>query len=162
MGIETDCQDQDMRVIIKTQRDLWNDGVRAGMILGDVDLDPLAEEYENDHDPERRADLSSPAEPAKHGKENGDYHAGKWGRYVRAPDIYFEIMRRFGNRFVALGEIANIRFGVKSGCDAFFMPRDVTAQLLAKHESDRAFRRTRGRRTAQRRRIGQAQNHRGR
>ena len=56
------------------------------------------------------------------------YRAGKWGRYVRAPDIYFDIMRRFGERFVALGEIADIRFGVKTGCDAFFMPKDITAE----------------------------------
>ena len=39
-------------------------------------------------------------------------------------------MRRFGRRFVALGEIASIRFGVKTGCDAFFMPRDITADVL--------------------------------
>jgi hypothetical protein len=26
-------------------------------------------------------------------KENGDYHAGKWG-HVSPPDFYFEIMRR--------------------------------------------------------------------
>ncbi len=140
LGVETDHQDQDMRIIIKTQRDLWNDGVRAGMILGEVDLEPLAEEYENGHEPEIEEDTSISPEPAKHGKENGDYHAGKWGRYVRAPDIYFEIMRRLWSRFVALGEIATIRRGITSGCDAFFMPTDVTAEMLAKHEGDRAFR----------------------
>ncbi len=53
-------------------------------------------------------------------------------------------MRRFGERFVALGEIATIRFGVKTGCDAFFMPRDITADVLAAHESDREFRKHSG------------------
>jgi hypothetical protein len=33
----------------------------------------------------------------------------------------------------ALGEIATIRFGVKSGCDAFFMPRDVSQEFLDKY-----------------------------
>ena len=56
----------------------------------------------------------------------GQYAAGKWGRYLRAPDLYFEIMARFGNRFVPLGEIVEIRRGITSGCDAFFMPKDVT------------------------------------
>ncbi|MCX5646548.1 MAG: N-6 DNA methylase [Phycisphaerae bacterium] len=140
LGIETDSQDQDMRVIIKTQRDLWNDGVRAGMILGDMDLEPLAEEYENGHELEAQERVTTPAKPAKTAKENGDYHAGKWGRYVRAPDIYFEVMRRFGSRFVPLGAVATVRRGITSGCDAFFMPKDVTAEMLAKHESDRAFR----------------------
>ncbi len=140
LGVETDHQDQDMRIIVKIQRDLWNDGVRAGTILGDVDLEPLAEQYENGHEPEAQVDEPAPPQPPKHGKENGDYHAGKWGRYVRAPDFYFEIMRRFANHFVALGEITNVRFGVKSGCDAFFMPKDVTQGMLAKHEGDRIFR----------------------
>ena len=42
-------------------------------------------------------------------------------------------MERFAKRFVPLGEIATIRFGVKSGCDAFFMPRDVSAEFLEKY-----------------------------
>ena len=39
------------------------------------------------------------------GNGKGIYRAGKWGRYVRAPEIYFEIMRRFEQRFVPLGEM---------------------------------------------------------
>ena len=61
------------------------------------------------------------------------YGGGKWGKYLRAPNLYFQIMERYGNRFVPLGEITTIRFGVKSGCDAFFMPRDVSAEFLEKY-----------------------------
>ena len=39
-------------------------------------------------------------------------------------------MQRYGNRFVQFGEIARIRRGITSGCDAFFMPRDVSAKFL--------------------------------
>jgi hypothetical protein len=42
-------------------------------------------------------------------------------------------MERYAGRFVLLGEIATIRFGVKSGCDAFFMPSDVSADFLEKY-----------------------------
>src|SRR5208337_2990561 len=59
------------------------------------------------------------------------YGGGKWGKYLRAPNFYFRVMERYGRGFVPLGEIATIRFGVKSGCDAFFMPRDVSAKFLA-------------------------------
>src|SRR5947208_11253242 len=62
----------------------------------------------------------------------GGYGGGKWGRYLRAPDFYFEIMREFGDKFVRLGEIAVIKRGITSGCDAFFMPRDLSGDLLAK------------------------------
>jgi hypothetical protein len=61
---------------------------------------------------------------------------GKWGRYLRAPDFYFEVMREFGHRFTRLGEVASIKYGILSGCDAFFMPRNVSAELLAKHRGE--------------------------
>jgi methylase of polypeptide subunit release factors len=140
-----DCQDQDMRIIVKPQRDLWADGVRAGAIFRS------AEGIAGPDEPEERQDgdeagADSPEATMNHisGETANGYCAGKWGRYVRAPDVYFDIMRRFGGRFVALGEIADIRFGVKTGCDAFFMPKDITADLLARHDSDRDFRRHAG------------------
>jgi hypothetical protein len=140
-----DCQDRDLRIIVKTQRDLWNDGVRAGSILGNVQADEISDEEETDESLEEEKKTSD-ANGQNHffALRQTGYRAGKWGRYVRAPDIYFDIMRRFGNRFVSLGEIATIRRGITSGCDAFFMPKDITAEMLAKHETDRDFRRNAG------------------
>ncbi|MGH9397477.1 MAG: hypothetical protein ACRD18_11585, partial [Terriglobia bacterium] len=59
-----------------------------------------------------------------------------WGRYLRAPNFYFEIMREFGHRFTRLWEVATIKRGITSGCDAFFMPRDVSARLLEGNRSE--------------------------
>lgn len=73
-----------------------------------------------------------------------EYVGGKWGRYLRAPDLYFQVMREFGRRFVRLGQIAVIRFGVKSGCDAFFMPFDVTHAALKKRTDPGEFKRHHG------------------
>ncbi len=75
---------------------------------------------------------------------DGEYVAGKWGRYVRAPNFYFEIMQRFGRRFAPLGTLAAIRRGITSGCDAFFMPRDVTEELLRECNTPRIFRQRSG------------------
>ena len=61
------------------------------------------------------------------------YGGGKWGKYLRAPNLYFQIMERYGDHFVPLGEVAAIRRGITSGCDAFFMPRDVSAEFLEKY-----------------------------
>ena len=58
------------------------------------------------------------------------YGAGKWGRFLRAPELYFRLIRLHGSRFARLGELAEVRFGIKTGCDAFFMPHDVTEQVL--------------------------------
>ena len=138
LSAAADEEDDALRIIVKPQRELWADGVRAGSILRNLSPD----------DAEDNADISTAEEPGESKSHfdfaSGDYVAGKWGRYVRAPDFYFEIMRRFGRRFVALGEIANVRFGVKSGCDAFFMPRDITYELLRECATDVAFRRRAG------------------
>ena len=126
---ETDYHDPDMRIIVKSQRDLWEDGVKAGSVLGGSV--PVPAEDDEDEDGEQPSEWWHP---------KGLYSAGKWGRYLRAPDIYFDIMRRFGQQFVPLGEIATIRYGVKSGCDEFFMPSDVTETKLASYKDDRSFR----------------------
>lgn len=132
-----DRSDERMRIIVKLQSDLWEAGVRAGRIVGSTALLVSATEsadedidVEEDHEEEQTEEESIIA---------GSYVAGKWGRYVRAPDFYFAIMREFGTRFTPLGELVTIRFGVKSGCDAFFMPRDITQEALERLSSQREF-----------------------
>jgi len=44
----------------------------------------------------------------------------KWGQYLRGPDIYFEILRECADKFVPLGEIADIRRGITTGINKFF------------------------------------------
>jgi hypothetical protein len=140
LNADADFQDQHLRVIIKGQRDLWADGVRAGRVLaGAASAENSTDEDDEMADEDAEA-AESPFASGAVGHDDQAYRAGKWGRYVRAPDVYFDVIRRFGTRFVALGQISDIRFGVKTGCDAFFMPRDITAGMLAQHESDRAFR----------------------
>ncbi|RIK73936.1 MAG: hypothetical protein DCC68_24030 [Planctomycetota bacterium] len=135
LSAEANVEDEQLRIIVRPQRELWADGVRAGTILRNVDDTETADE---EHEDDARQSSSVLA------RRSGEYVAGKWGRYVRAPDFYFEVMQRFGKRFVALGEIASVRFGVKTGCDAFFMPRDITVEVLKEASTDLAFRRIAG------------------
>ncbi|MDP2167894.1 MAG: N-6 DNA methylase [Thermodesulfovibrionales bacterium] len=44
----------------------------------------------------------------------------KWGQYLRAPEIYFEIFEKCKDRLVPLKEIADVRFGIKPGITKFF------------------------------------------
>jgi len=145
LDTDADFEDHNWRIIIKTQRELWDDGVRAGTVLGEA---AIVESADDADDGETAEDEGTESLEVAMNHINGhgakNYRAGKWGRYVRAPDVYFDIMRRFGKRFVALGEIATIRRGITSGCDAFFMPKDITSVLLARHVSDRDFRRSAG------------------
>ncbi len=119
--------DERLRIIPVPQADLWKEGVEAGKVLAKVQPEP---EATDEDDAEEESD--TPRDGSQGSYMPGTYAAGKWGRFVRAPDIYFKIMRQYGARFVKFGEIADIRFGIKSGCDAFFMPRDVTKEILGK------------------------------
>lgn len=130
------------RILVKEQRTLWRDGVRAGSILRSVNVT----EQESEDADEEAGNKETPVEnnQAEMSFSDGDYVAGKWGRYVRAPTFYFRILQRFGRRFVPLGEIVTIRRGITSGCDAFFMPTDITNSLLRELPTDSAFRRRAG------------------
>lgn len=53
--------------------------------------------------------------------EEGRYTGGKWGGlYLRAPDIYFRVLDKAGDRLVRLGDVAEVRFGIKTGANDFF------------------------------------------
>ena len=53
-------------------------------------------------------------------------------------------MEQFKERFVPLGTLVEIRFGVKTGCDAFFMPKDVTDLMLTQYPDAKEFRKAVG------------------
>ncbi|BCW98720.1 MAG: hypothetical protein KatS3mg024_1547 [Armatimonadota bacterium] len=49
------------------------------------------------------------------------YVGDKWGgKYLRAPDIYWTILEKGKGKLVRLGDIAEVRFGIKTGCNEFF------------------------------------------
>ncbi|MFN4073794.1 MAG: hypothetical protein ACK4G4_10350 [Thermus sp.] len=62
------------------------------------------------------------AELFQEGLEKGNkYSGGKWGGlYLRAPDIYFRILEKAGDKLVRLGDVAEVRFGIKTGANDFF------------------------------------------
>ncbi|MBN2380639.1 SAM-dependent DNA methyltransferase [candidate division WOR-3 bacterium] len=46
--------------------------------------------------------------------------AVKWGKFLRAPDVYFELMEKLGDKLVPLSTVADVRFGIKTGINEFF------------------------------------------
>ncbi|MCR4293798.1 MAG: N-6 DNA methylase [Candidatus Kuenenia sp.] len=44
----------------------------------------------------------------------------KWGQYLRAPNVYFEILEKCKDKLVPLKEVAEVRFGIKTGINEFF------------------------------------------
>ncbi|MCS7281358.1 MAG: Eco57I restriction-modification methylase domain-containing protein, partial [Desulfobacterota bacterium] len=49
------------------------------------------------------------------------YQANKWGgKYLRAPEMFFTILEKGKGKLVRLGDIAEVRFGIKTGANEFF------------------------------------------
>lgn len=113
-------EDDQMRIIPVPQKTLWEEGVLANALLSkSKTTEPAEDDEAEENEGDSLAVMTS------------DYAAGKWGRFLRAPRLYFRLLDEYSERFIKLGEIAEIKFGIKSGCDAFFMPVDVTDKILA-------------------------------
>ncbi len=48
------------------------------------------------------------------------YTGAKWGKYLRAPDIFFKILEKGKGKLVPLKQIAEVKFGIKTGANEFF------------------------------------------
>ncbi len=58
------------------------------------------------------------------------YENGHWGaRYLRAPEIYYKILKHAKNKFVPLKNICDIVYGIKTGANDFFYLTDDTEEL---------------------------------
>jgi type I restriction-modification system DNA methylase subunit len=44
----------------------------------------------------------------------------KWGQYLRAPQVYFDLLNEHGDKFVPLNTVADIRRGFTTGINEFF------------------------------------------
>lgn len=56
----------------------------------------------------------------------------KWGKYLRAPDVYFELLTKCKGKLVPLKEIAEVRFGIKTGINDFFYLEIIEGKDKAK------------------------------
>ncbi len=63
------------------------------------------------------------------GTRNGKYAGGKWGgRYLRAPDIYWTILKKGEGKLKPLSSLAEARIGVKTGANEFFFLDEAQIQ----------------------------------
>ncbi len=61
-------------------------------------------------------------------EERGVYTGAKWGKYLRAPAVYFKILSKCSDFFVPLSPaIGEVKSGIRTGIDDFFIqnPEDI-------------------------------------
>jgi len=98
----------------------------------DVELVDLVENVVNTNDyrvfPVTQKDLLEDGwgYPEDYDKSKGRFKAGKYegnkwgGKFLRAPDIFYTILKKGKGKLVRLGDIAEVRFGIKTGANDFF------------------------------------------
>ena len=86
--------------------------------------------------PKEESDATyTPARSGKTGRSHllkeapATYSSNKWGgKYLRAPDIYWTILEKGRGKLVRLGDIAEVRFGIKTGANEFFYLDEAKAK----------------------------------
>jgi len=68
--------------------------------------------------------------------EKDEYTGAKWGKYIRAPKIYFLIMQKMIGKFVPLKEVANVKRGFTTGVNEFFY---LTEEEIKKRGIEKEF-----------------------
>lgn len=117
LSIGTNTANDKYRIRVVSQKDLWGENSQLAQVS-----------YKSDESTDY--DL--------HG-HIGDYQGGKWGVYLRAPDLWFRLLDSCSKSFVPLGEIAEISSGILSGKDSFFLVVDCSNDLLDKVKDSDEF-----------------------
>ena len=83
------------------------------------------------------AELMQAGKSSPNARGQRKYVGDKWGgKYLRAPDIYQTIMKKGGDNLVRLGDIATVKFGIKTGANEFFCLDEVE---IEKWEIEKEF-----------------------
>lgn len=71
----------------------------------------------------------SQKELLEEGIDEGRYVGAKWGKYLRAPEVFFQILERGKDKLCRLSEVADVRRGFTTGANDFFYVKDITNTL---------------------------------
>lgn len=110
-----------LRYFIPPAQDMWEKQVNRLKEIDKLKRTILAhsEFYRNE---ELRIFPKFQAELWKEGfdKEKGKHVGAKWGKYIRAPEIFFRILEKGKDKLVPLKEVAKVRRGFTTGANEFF------------------------------------------
>jgi type I restriction-modification system DNA methylase subunit len=110
-----------LRTFIPPAQDIWEKQKQRLDAIDDLIKTILYHNnfYQNDElriYPKKQKDLWEEGFDAEEKK----YVGAKWGKYIRAPEIFFKILEKGKDKLVPLKDIADVRFGIKTGANEFF------------------------------------------
>ncbi|OFX29125.1 MAG: hypothetical protein A2X08_01450 [Bacteroidetes bacterium GWA2_32_17] len=104
-------ENDDLRVFPVLQKDLWKDGTEEEIIIPNT--------------------LQEPKE-----KYGSTYKGAKWGKYLRAPKIFFKILEKGKDKLIFLKKIADVQRGFTTGANEFFY---LTEEEIIKRKIEKEF-----------------------
>lgn len=69
-------------------------------------------------------------------EEERKYVGSKWGKYLRAPEIFFKILKKCKKNLKHLKQIAKVKSGIKSGANEFFY---LTEEEIKRRRIEKQF-----------------------
>ena len=121
-----DSENDFWRIRLVSQQELWDLGCRLGTLEVEENGENNDVGVQEVHEQAARYEVK-------------EYKGWKWGIYLRAPRVFFDLLYNFKDSFVPLGELAKIRFEIKTGADDFFYVKDITKGALEKEKSELEF-----------------------
>lgn len=126
-----------LREIIPPAQDMWEKQIERINAIDKLKKTILAHNdfYEND---ELRIFPIKQKELWEEGfdSEENKYLGAKWGKYLRAPKIFFKILKKSKGKLVPLKDLAKVRFGIKTGANEFFY---LTEEEIKKRKIEKQF-----------------------
>ncbi len=121
--------------LIPSAKDIWEEELNR---LNEIDklkntILGHNEFYENE---EMRIFPKYQKELWKEGIEKDKYIGAKWGKYIRAPQIFFKILEKCRDKFVPLKEVADVRRGFTTGANEFFY---LTEEEIKRRKIEREY-----------------------
>ncbi|MGB3477913.1 MAG: N-6 DNA methylase [bacterium] len=115
--------------LIPAAQDMWEKQVERLSVIENIKRTILAHDefYENE-DMRIYPKLQEELWDEGYNVEERKYIGSKWGKYLRAPAIFFKILEKGKDKLVPLKQLADVRFGIKTGANEFFYLTEAVIQ----------------------------------
>lgn len=126
-----------LRQFIPPAATMWEEQIQRKQAVENLIKTILAhnEFYQNEEMriyPKKQSDLYDEGFDAEEQK----YIGSKWGKYLRAPEIFFTILEKGKGKLVPLKQVADVRFGIKTGANEFFY---LTEEEIKRRRIEKEF-----------------------
>lgn len=69
-------------------------------------------------------------------EETRRYTGGKWGKYIRAPEIFFKILEKTKDKLILFGKVAQVKRGMTTGANEWFY---LTEKEIIRRQIEKEF-----------------------